>query len=264
MILGLDHVVLPVDDVEDAAARYGVFLGLEPAWEGLLDGAAASLFVLANTALCLRAWREDDPGELLVLKVADLDAAVRLAGRRGLPALGEESTFGDRRMVRLDPQAAGGIALALVAGEGPAPSRTAVPAAGAVGALDHVVINARSGDRALALWGARLGLDLRLDRSNPAWGARQMFFACGALVMEVVMRLGEAETADRPDRFSGLAWRAADAATVQDRLQGLGFNVSEVRTGRKPGTLIFTLREGVPFTPTVVLQQNAGTAGAEP
>jgi catechol 2,3-dioxygenase-like lactoylglutathione lyase family enzyme len=264
VILGLDHVVLPVDDVEDAAARYGVFLGLEPAWEGLLDGAAASLFVLANTALCLRARREDDPGELLVLKVADLDAAVRLAGRRGLPALGEETTFGDRRMVRLDPAAAGGIALALVAGEGPAQSRTAVPAAGAVGALDHVVINARSGDRALALWGARLGLDLRLDRSNPAWGARQMFFACGGLVMEVVLRLGEAETAERPDIFNGLAWGAADADAVQGRLSGLGFNVSEVRDGRKPGTRIFTLREGVAFTPTVVLQQNAGTAGAEP
>ncbi|MCA3728728.1 MAG: VOC family protein [Phenylobacterium sp.] len=264
MILGLDHVVLPVDDVEDAAARYGVFLGREPAWEGQLDDGAASVFSLSNMALCLRARREGDPGELIVLKVGDLDAAVRLAGRRGLPALGEETTFGDRRLVRLDPAAAGGLNLALVSSDGPGLSAPAVSEASAVGALDHVVIAARSGDRALALWGARLGLDLRLDRSNPAWGARQMFFACGGLVMEVVLRLGEAETPDRPDRFSGLAWRAGDAAAVQDRLQGLGFNVSEVRTGRKPGTRIFTLREGVAFTPTVVLQQNAGTAGAEP
>lgn len=264
MILGLDHVVLPVDDVEDAAARYGVFLGREPAWEGQLDDGAASVFSLSNMALCLRARREGDPGELIVLKVGDLDAAVRLAGRRGLPALGEETTFGDRRLVRLDPAAAGGLNLALVSGAGPGLSAPAVSEASAVSALDHVVIAARSGDRALALWGARLGLDLRLDRSNPAWGARQMFFACSGLVMEVVLRLGEAETAERPDRFSGLAWRAGDAAAVQDRLQGLGFNVSEVRTGRKPGTRIFTLREGVAFTPTVVLQQNAGTAGAEP
>ena len=109
MILGLDHVVVPVDDVEDAAARYGVFLGREPAWEGLVDGVPASVFVLANTALCLRARREDDPGELIVLKVGDLDAAVRLVGRRGLPALGEETTFGDRRLVRLDPAAAGAM-----------------------------------------------------------------------------------------------------------------------------------------------------------
>jgi hypothetical protein len=91
-----------------------------------------------------------------------------------------------------------------------------------------------------------------------------MFFACGGLVMEVVLRLGEAETTERPDDFSGLAWRAADADAVQGRLSGLGFNVSEVRNGRKPGTRLFTLREGVAFTPTVVLQQNAGTAGAEP
>ena len=263
MILGLDHVVVPVDDVEDAAARYGVFLGREPAWEGRVDGVPASVFVLSNTTLCLRARREDDPGELIVLKVGDLDAAVRLAGRRGLPALGEETTFGDRRLARLDPAAAGGLNLALVSGDGPSLSAPVVSEASAVSALDHVVISARSGDRALALWGARLGLDLRLDRSNPAWGARQMFFACGGLVMEVVLRLGEAETTDQPDAFNGLAWGAADADAVQGRLSGLGFNVSEVRNGRKPGTRIFTLREGVPFSPTVVLQQNAGGAGAD-
>ena len=50
---------------------------------------------------------------------------------------------------------------------------------------------------------------------------------------------------------------------VQGRLSGLGFNVSEVRNGRKPGTRIFTLREGVPFSPTVVLQQNASGSGAD-
>ena len=180
MILGLDHVVVPVDDVEDAAARYGVFLGREPAWEGLVDGVPASLFVLSNTTLCLRARREDDPGELIVLKVGDLDAAVRLAGRRGLPALGEETTFGDRRLVRLDPAAAGGLNLALVSGDGPSLSAPVVSEASAVSALDHVVITARSGDRALALWGARLGLDLRVQEPisfdqvghRPAWPPR--------------------------------------------------------------------------------------------
>ena len=81
--------------------------------------------------------------------------------------------------------------------------------------------------------------------------------------MEVVLRLGEVETADQPDAFSGLAWGAVDADAVQGRLSGLGFNVSEVRNGRKPGTRIFTLREGVPFSPTVVLQQNASGSGAD-
>ena len=81
--------------------------------------------------------------------------------------------------------------------------------------------------------------------------------------MEVVLRLGEVETVDQPDAFSGLAWGAFDADAVQGRLSGLGFNVSEVRNGRKPGTRIFTLREGVPFSPTVVLQQNASGSGAD-
>ena len=36
-----------------------------------------------------------------------------------------------------------------------------------------------------------------------------------------------------------------------------GFNVSEVRTGRKPGTKVFTVRDAPGGVPTLMLQQNA-------
>ena len=44
-------------------------------------------------------------------------------------------------------------------------------------------------ERAAALYGARLGLDMALDRSHPDWG-QLMFFRCGDLIVEVVRRPG--------------------------------------------------------------------------
>src|SRR4029077_2191504 len=69
--------------------------------------------------------------------------------------LGEEATHGVRIFVlerrRPDPL--------VYKAQGPA----------AASALDHVVINTAQPDRAAALYGARLGLRLALDRSNPEW-----------------------------------------------------------------------------------------------
>ncbi len=57
--------------------------------------------------------------------------------------------------------------------------------------LDHVVVSTDEPERAAALYGARLGLDMTLDLSRPDWGARLMFFRCGDLVVEIVHRLNE-------------------------------------------------------------------------
>ncbi len=115
-----------------------------------------------------------------------------------------------------------------------------------------MVIQTPNPDRAAALYGARLGLDLRLDRTNPQWGNRLLFFRSGGLVIEIGHGLAGG-VSDGPDRFGGLAWRAADPVAVQARLAAAGFNVSEVRPGRKPGTHIFTVRDRTCGVPTVVL-----------
>src|SRR5206468_240833 len=86
-----------------------------------------------------------------------------------------------------------------------------------VHALDHVVINTPNPDRALALYGARLGLDFRLDRSNPEWGSRLLFFRCGDSVVEIGAGL-KSPVSDAPDRLTGLAWRGADPQAAQARL----------------------------------------------
>ena len=68
-------------------------------------------------------------------------------------------------------------------------SRRAPPPS-AITAMDHVVVSTPDPERAAALYGARLGLDMALDRSHPDWG-RLMFFRCGDLVVEVTHRPGK-------------------------------------------------------------------------
>ena len=58
---------------------------------------------------------------------------------------------------------------------------------------------------------------------------------------------------DAPDRLTGLAWRVADPDAARARIAAAGFDASPVRTGRKPGTRVFTVRTGVVGAPTLII-----------
>ena len=123
----------------------------------------------------------------------------------------------------------------------------------AVVSLDHVVIDTPNPDRALGLYGARLGLDLALDRNAPEWKTRFLFFRTGGLTFEVIHRLGETHDAAAPDKIWGLTWEVDDLAAAHARLSAAGFNISEQRKGRKPGSTVFTVRDGTMGVPTLFI-----------
>ena len=131
-----------------------------------------------------------------------------------------------------------------------------VPSADApITAMDHVVISSADPERAAALYGARLGLDMALDRSHPDWG-RLMFFRCGDLIVEVVRR-PDADADQAHDKVWGLSWRVADIDATRARLASAGIDVSEVRTGRKAGTRVLTVRDGTCGIPTLLVERMA-------
>jgi catechol 2,3-dioxygenase-like lactoylglutathione lyase family enzyme len=150
------------------------------------------------------------------------------------------------------------VRIFLVQHDSPPPALPPAPAA-AVAGLDHVVIRTGDPERAAALYGARLGLDLRLDRSSPEWGARLMFFRCGDLIVEIAHDLAAGVSPDR-DRLRGLSWRVPDADAARARLHAAGLDVSAVRPGRKPGTRVFTVRDGTCGVPTLMLEPAARPA----
>jgi catechol 2,3-dioxygenase-like lactoylglutathione lyase family enzyme len=272
VIEALDHVAVAVRDLDRAASAYAALLGRPADWREEAAGARHVWFQLDNMALDV--VQPEGPGESgdraraqieahgeglwgLAFTVSDLAETSRVLGRRGAPVREPANLLSTDswRLAFVEPAVTNGVSIALAERAGR--TRTRALGAASVSALDHVVINTTNADRAVALYGARLGLDFRLDRSSPQWGSRLMFFRCGGAVVEIGASLKEGEDHARPDRLSGLAWRVADPDAARGRIAKAGFDVSEVRVGRKPGTKVFTVRSGVPGAPTLMLSAEA-------
>jgi catechol 2,3-dioxygenase-like lactoylglutathione lyase family enzyme len=240
VIAGFARIDLAARDAAEAGAAYAAFLGRDPA-------EAASGFRLANVTLRVRAAGPDEPEGLarLVFAARNLPQARRMLERRGIPTRDEQGE------AAMEASATHGVGLALVASDSAAGDRESA-AGDQIAGLDHVVIRTGDAERAIALYGARIGLDFRLDRSNPAWGSRLLFFRCGDAVVEIAAD-PKSPRSDAGDVLSGLAFRAQDPDAARTRLAGLGFDVSEPRAGRKPGTRVFTLRSGLVGAPALVI-----------
>ena len=282
MITGFDHVAIQVHEFAKTVANYETIFGVTPNWHGVLPPKGEhAWFQFGNMALDIIGSDDDGPeaqamhagldkfGEGiwgLGFSVPELDEALRLFARRGLAfqpryttrienALGAERSWELGVMKRAS---ANGVALFLVENKPGAAKWPPAPANfgdASVASLDHIVVQTGNAERAVALYGGRLGLDLRLDRANEQWGARQLFFRCGGAVLEVGASL-KTPVSDAKDKFGGLAWRVKDAQAARARIAAAGIDVSEVRKGRKPGTSVFTVRSGTGGVPTLMLSGN--------
>ncbi len=236
LIERLEHIALAVPDAAAAAADYAA----------LLDRSGARLQT-GNIGLQFDAApaTQGPAGLRLAFASPDLAQARHRLERRALPVVAAD----DPARLDLDPGATHGVAISLV------PSAAAAvenAASHDIAGLDHVVIHTPEPERAVALYGGRLGLDLRLDRTNSTIGVRQLFFVCGDLVVEIVHSTRQATTSDR-DQVWGLAWRADDLERAHARLQGRGVAVTGIREGRRPGTRVFTVKSHVAGVPTLVI-----------
>jgi len=279
LITGLDHVVVLARDIHAASAAYQTLLARAPSWQYGGGGADRVLFTLDNTTMELVAPSGEDDnaqrirsildaqGEGLAsicFRTGDIAKMHRRLDRLTLkpePVADVESRDAvsndmmSWKRTRTATETTRGVRLFFLelAKERPLSAQTA---AGAITAMDHVVISTSDPERAAALYGARLGLDMALDRSHPDWG-RLMFFRCGDLIVEVTHRPGKSADTSQ-DQLSGLCWRVADIDATHARLAQAGVDVSEVRTGRKPGTRVMTVRSGTCGVPTLLVQPSAG------
>lgn len=160
----------------------------------------------------------------------------------------------------------------------------------AVHAFDHVVVQTTDPEATRKLYGDLLGIRLALDKEFPDWGVRLMFFRIGGVTLEIAGALGSATKTDGEpsnsgntlkdgeratpssqtgadaspmsnanaesgqDRLYGMTYRVPDAEAARARLAGDGLDVSGVRAGRRPGTRVFTVRNGTCGVPTLMLE----------
>lgn len=283
MISRLDHVLLVCQSIDDGEAAYTALLGREADWRSHDPaGAASVIFQLQNTALELMAptgggplarrlhgmLDQDGPGlKSLIFGTADLASARAAFDRRGLkpeePVPGESvDPYSGRARYwtrfRLDDAVTHGVRIFVLERRPSDPLACKPAGGGAVEALDHVVVNTANPDRAAALYGARLGLRLALDRSNPDWDMRLQFFRTSDLTVELAHRLS-AGVSEKPDRLWGLSWRVPDIEAAHARLADSGAHVTSIRQGRRPGSRVFTVREGTLNTPTLILSAETGS-----
>jgi len=203
LITGVDHVVIAVRDLSAGVAAYETLLNTQAKPTSTEDGIAAALIgaveVIAPVgegamAARLRAAL-DDGGEGLksvAFATRDLGALHRRLERVGLAPepIVERAALAS---FRLNTERTLGVRVFAV-------ERAAPLAASDGGGLDHIVVRSRDMEQAAALYGARLGLELRLAREVA--GRRLMFFRCGCAFVEIAY----APELER-DMLVGLAWR---------------------------------------------------------
>ena len=250
MISQLESVVIGVNDLAAAASDYEALLG-QLGHEGEFQGAGSTSFQLANTCLRLVDTSERQGLQQLVFGCPDLSAAKQRLNNVGIEMLGDSA---DSPSVALNPDTTRGVNFALTAARDVAPQ--AQQSEGALAGLDHAVIASGNGDFTSALLSGRLQLDMRLDLTNEKWDARLMFFRCGDLIIEVYQSLSK-PLAPEKDRFFGLSWRAHNIDATHAELTAKGFDVSDIRTGRRPGTRVCTVRDKTHGVPTLILGRDA-------
>jgi catechol 2,3-dioxygenase-like lactoylglutathione lyase family enzyme len=276
MISGLDHVVVLLEDIAAGTAAYQLLFGRAPSWRSRGEGTETVLFTLGNMTVELVAptgegataarvrnvLKLEGPGlASLCFQTTDIAKMHRRLERVALQPdaiadvqsrdVATGTTMGWKR-TRAATDATRGVRLFFLelAQSRPASEATA-PAP--VTALDHVVISTEDPERGAALYGARLGLDMALDRSRPDWG-RLMFFRCGDLIVELVHRPVAGVDKTR-DKLWGLSWRVDDIAATRARLVSAGLDVTDVRNGRKPGTRVMSVRSGTCGVHTLMVER---------
>jgi catechol 2,3-dioxygenase-like lactoylglutathione lyase family enzyme len=267
-----------LEDIKAGTAAYETLLGRSPSWRNASDGAERVLFTLDNMTLelmspsgfsvpadrmrtVIKIWGEGLASicfatpdiakmhrrlERVALKpepIAEVDSRDTASG----------ATLHWKR-TRAATELTRGVRMFFLELKGERPRSVATTDTPILG-LDHVVVSTEDPERAATLYGARLGLDMALDRTHKEWG-QLMFFRCGDLIVEIVRRpvAGGDHT---HDKLWGLTWRVADIDAARERLVAAGLETTEVRIGRKPGTRVMSLRSGTGGIQTLLLERTA-------
>lgn len=217
MINGFGKIIIRTADIEASALEYGALLG------GFEPRNGEALLPLSNVAISLVSGAEGADARIDGLELLDE------SGESGLPA--------DCR----------GLPLKLVTARDVSPVVTSTGISG----VDHIVLRSCDADDCIRLFGQEFGMRLALDQQVPEWGGRMLFFRCGKLTLEVIQHL------DNPverDHFWGITYLCPDLEFTLGCLDAAGVAHSGARDGRKPGTVVATVKSHTLGIPTLLIQ----------
>ena len=277
MIERIDHLIVAVKDLEAAEDNYKKIFGHGPVWRGTHEslGTKNSIFNFNNLYFELLAANGKGSGASLVNSSLEKNGE----GLAGL-VFGSDNIEDTKRQLSSKGYQLSDLALGEGFDEEAEKKRTwdslflpneitrglfsfAIEhktgkldlldrfASNCVHKLDHVVINTNDAEGFIKVYEKDLGIRLALDQTVEQWGGRMLFFRLNQTTIEVIARPDEEHS---KDSLWGLAWDVQDLEATHIRLTELGIEASDVKEGRKPNTLVSTIKSNTCNIPTLFIQ----------
>ena len=118
--------------------------------------------------------------------------------------------------------------------------------------VDHLVLMSNDAEHCIERFGEKgLGMRLALDKEAPKWGGRMLFFRCANMTLEVMVKDDKSKNGDH---FWGIAYESRNLNACAAHMHDQGISLSEIRGGRKPGTVVATIKSHCLEIPTLLLQ----------
>ena len=278
MIESLDHVIIAVNNLEEAEQNYQNILGIKPSWRGRHKewGTSNSLFNLQNTYLELLAVTGDGVGAQLVKNKIKNDGEGLMGiafGTNDLESLRiklinhgyslSDQSYGETLHVDnnfkrswinqfLPIELTRGLFLFIIQHkEGHLPEAKKCTD-NIVKKLDHVVIQTNDPDSFIEIYNKIFDLKLSLDKFIETWQRRILFFKLNKTIIEVIEEKDKNESPK--DKLWGLAWEVEDIHKKKRELEAIGVDISEIKKGVKENTLVTTVKCHTHNVPTLLIQ----------
>ena len=277
MIKSIDHILVSVKDLEKAVRDYSLVFGFGPTWQGNHPslGTKNALFPLENMYLELIAIDDEGPlaetvnehlkknGESifgLALETDNIELAknelsasfntdLEISDGKGVNNISKDERYW--RNIFIPNKLSRGIFTLLIQHtKGILPEHD-ISDESNISRMDHVVINSNDPDGLVDLYGDKYGIRLALDQFVEKWGGRMLFFRTDHTTIEAI---GIKKDGPAEDFLWGLAWTTKDIKKTHKRLVDAGVNVTDIKDGRKPKTLVATIKSHCADVPTLLIE----------
>ena len=101
------------------------------------------------------------------------------------------------------------------------------------------------------LYKEKYGIRLALDQFVEEWGGRMLFFRTNHTTIEAI---GIKKDGPPEDSLWGLAWTTNNIKATRKRLLQSDVEITDIRKGRKPKTLVATIKSHTSNVPTLLIE----------